>query len=298
MNLLNFAPALWSRAMSIRILMLASVMLIAGCKGMPTRTDAARPSAAPAPSKVEQVTDLSAITTALAAAGSRKTLLVIDIDDTLLTSTGFFGSDSWYEWEKSLPEEQKVACKFDLIALNYEAGTQVLTQPDAPALVNALTVDRILLTSRGANYRAGTIRELKQYGYQLPAPLGGPARGAMWTWTDPESQRQVPVSYDSGVFMTTGANKGLVLLDLLNDRGLTYDHIILADDGRRNIDNMQAALAKANISYHGLWYTRIDKTVSDDDKKQGHAGLAAWKSLLQTVYPERWARFEQKQCFN
>lgn len=284
--------------MSIRTLLFASILLLAGCKGMPTKSEGLRPDTAPAPSKVEEVKDLKAITTALDQAAARKTLLVLDIDDTLLTSRVFFGSDSWYEWEKTLPAEQKVLCKFDLIALNYEAGTQVLTQADAPELVNALTVDRILLTSRGANYRGGTIRELKQAGYQLPAPLGNPTRGSMWTWIDPETNKPTPVSYDNGVFMTTGANKGLVLVDLLKERGLHYDHIILADDGRRNIDNMQAALAKAGISYHGLWYTPVDKTVSADEAEQGKAGWEAWKTLLQTVYPERWARFEQNKCYN
>ncbi|MBK8283795.1 MAG: DUF2608 domain-containing protein [Ahniella sp.] len=120
----------------------------------------------------------------------------------------------------------------------------------------------------------------------------------MWTWTDPTSDRSIPVSYDQGVFMTTGANKGLVLLDLLEERGLKYEHIILADDGRKNIDNMKAALADAGISYHGLWYTLIDKNVSPEEAKQGAEGWAAWKTLLQTVYPDRWTRFEAKQCFN
>lgn len=284
--------------MPIRTLLFASILLLAGCKGLPTQPEGRGPAAGPPTSKVDEVKDLKAITAALDEARAKKTLLVLDIDDTLLTSKTFFGSDAWYEWEKSLPQAQRVACKFDLIALNYEAGTQVLTQADAPALVNALTVDRILLTSRGANYRGGTIRELKQSGYQLPAPLGNPARGSIWRWTDPETNKAVPVSYDNGVFMTTGANKGLVLLDLLQERGLSYDHIILADDGRKNIDNMQAALAKAGISYHGLWYTLIDKTVSDDEAKAGVAGWEAWKSLLRTVYPDRWARFEQNQCFN
>ncbi len=276
--------------MIARIIVISALVGLSACSSMP------RQSAAP--SIVDEVKDLNAITAALDAAKGKKTLLVLDIDDTLLTSKEFFGSDAWYEWEKSLPDDQKVPCKFDLIAMNFEAGTQVLTQSDAPTLVNGLTVDRLLLTSRGANYRGGTIRELKAFKYELPRPLGKPALGSMWTWTDPGTGKSVPVSYDQGVFMTTGANKGLVLLDLLEERGLKYQHIILADDGRKNIDNMKAALADAGISYHGLWYTLIDKNVSADEAKQGADGWAAWKSLLQTVYPDRWARFQAKQCYN
>lgn len=281
-----------------RSLVIIAVLLLAGCQGLPVREKASASTPAPVLSQVDEVKDLNAITTALAAAQGRKTLLVLDIDDTLLTSKSFFGSDAWYEWEKTLPEGERVLCKFDVIALNYEAGTQVLTQEDAPALVNALTVDRLLLTSRGASYRGGTLRELAHAKYQLPPTLGQPTRGTMWTWTDPVEKRSATVSYDQGVFMTTGANKGRVLLDLLKERGLSYEHIILADDGRKNIDHMQAALAEAGVSYHGLWYTRIDKTVSQVEAQEGKDGWAAWKSLLRTVYPERWERLMQGQCHN
>jgi hypothetical protein len=281
-----------------RSLVFTALLLLAGCQGLPVREAAQAPAAAPVLSQVDEVKDLNAIAAALAAAQGRKTLLVLDIDDTLLTSERFFGSDAWYEWEKTLPQGERVLCKFDVIALNYEASTQVLTQADAPALVNALTVDRLLLTSRGANYRGGTLRELAQAKYQLPPTLGQPTRGTMWTWTDPVDQRSATVSYDQGVFMTTGANKGRVLLDLLKERGLSYEHIILADDGRKNIDHMQAALAQAGVSYHGLWYTRIDKTVSPAKAQEGKDGWAAWKTLLQTIYPERWERFNQGKCYN
>lgn len=287
--------------MSKPLMVAAALFLLAGCRSMPVREDAApaaTPATAPAPSQVDEVKDLNAITQALNAAQGKRVLLVLDIDDTLLTSTRFFGSDTWYEWDKTLPPAERVLCKFDLIALNYEAGTQQLTQPDAADLINALSVDRLLLTSRGANYRGGTLRELKEHAYRLPPTLGQPSRGEAWTWTDPTNQKTAPVSYDDGVFMTTGANKGLVLLDLLKARGLSYDHIILVDDGRRNIDNMQAALAAAGIAYHGLWYTRIDKTVSPAEAQEGKDGWAAWKTLLQTVYPERWTRFENGDCYN
>ncbi|MBK8283794.1 MAG: DUF2608 domain-containing protein [Ahniella sp.] len=146
--------------MIARIFVISALAFLSACSSMPRQGTA--------PSIVDEVKDLNAITTALEAAKGKKTLLVLDIDDTLLTSAVFFGSDAWYEWDKTLPEDQRVSCKFDLIAMNFEAGTQVLTQPDAPALVNGLTVDRLMLTSRGANYRGGTIRELKQFGYQLP----------------------------------------------------------------------------------------------------------------------------------
>src|SRR5687768_8045432 len=102
-----------------------------------------------------------------------RTLLVLDIDDTLLTSPTFFGSDAWYEWQKTLSPQSPgyVPCKFDVVAMNYEAGTQVPTQADAVAAINSIPLDKLMITARSPMYRGGTIRELQQAGYELPGPL-------------------------------------------------------------------------------------------------------------------------------
>ena len=198
---------------------LACLLLLAGCQGLPVRETAPAPAAAPVLSQVDEVKDLNAITTALAAAQGRKTLLVLDIDDTLLTSERFFGSDAWYEWEKTLPQGERVLCKFDVIALNYEAGTQQLTQPDAADLINALSVDRLWLTSRGANYRGGTLRELKEHAYRLPPTLGQPSRGEAWTWTDPTNQKTAPVAIPASVAMTSAMAAAAIAASVRLARG-------------------------------------------------------------------------------
>ena len=118
----------------MRLSPLLLVVLLTACAGQATRPSATRES------EVRASRDLADIAPALAESGSRRTLLVLDIDDTLLTSDGFFGSDKWYEWQKTLPagDPGKVPCLFDVISLNYETGGQRPTQPDGPALVNAL----------------------------------------------------------------------------------------------------------------------------------------------------------------
>ena len=68
---------------------------------------------------------------------TQDTLIVFDIDDTLLTSETFFGSDHWYEWQRGLKKGDVgyVPCKFDVIALNYEMGTQRVVEPEAVDIV-------------------------------------------------------------------------------------------------------------------------------------------------------------------
>lgn len=273
-----------------RLLPATLVLLLAACAGPAVRPDAAA-------SDVREIDDLARVAPALAETGKR-TLLVLDIDDTLLTSAGFFGSDTWYEWQKTLPagDPGKVPCLFDVISLNTEAGTQRPTQPDGPALINALANDKLLLTSRNPLSRGGTLRTLHDAGYALPTMLGGQAEGRSWEFRKAPDAKPVRVLYDQGVFMTTGQDKGLVLLDLLRRANVHYPRVVLVDDGRKNIDNMRAALRTAGIDYLGLHYTRVDKTIDQADANAGRAGWQAWRQLLAGTYPQRLQALEKGQC--
>lgn len=273
-----------------RLLPVAFALLLAACAAPTIRPDAAA-------SEVRDIDDLALVAPALAESGQR-TLLVLDIDDTLLTSTGFFGSDTWYEWQKTLPagDPGKVPCLFDVISLNYETGTQRPTQPDGPALINALPNDKLLLTSRNPLSRGGTLRTLHDAGYALPAMLGGQTEGRSWDFRRSADANPVRVLYDQGLFMTTGQDKGLALLDLLRRSGLHYPRVVLVDDGQKNIDAMRAALRTAGIDYLGLHYTRVDKTIDQTAANAGRAGWQGWRQLLAGLYPQRLQALESGQC--
>ena len=275
----------------MRLPSLLLIALLTACSATPVRNDA------PPASEVRSTDDLGAIAAALAESPKR-TLLVLDIDDTLLTSVGFFGSDSWYEWQQGLKADDpgKVPCLFDVISLNYETGGQRATQPDGPALVNAVQVDKLLLTSRNPLYRGGTLRTLRDAGYALPAPLAGQADGSSWDFRKAPDAAPVRITYDQGVFMTTGQDKGLALLALLQRLHTRYDRVVLVDDGKKNIDNMQNALRKAGVDYLGLHYLRVDKSIAAADAQAGRAGWQAWQRLLGEVYPQRLQALQQGQC--
>lgn len=258
-------------------LIIAATGLLLGCT-------ASHPSRTSPTSDVFTTADLADIANVLSRQPNLRTLVVLDIDDTLLTSAVFFGSDAWYEWQRTLPPDAPghVPCRFDVLAMNYESGTQIATQSDAAAIVNALQTDKIILTARSDLYRGATIRELKRAGYVLPKPL--------------TSASNVLVNYREGVFMVSGQNKGLLLLDLLRRLDLSYERVILVDDGKRNIEAMRDALASAGIAYIGVHYTRVDKTVDAQKVQAGIAGWQSWRRLLKETYPERLQRFDRGTC--
>lgn len=277
-----------------RLLPVLLLALLSACAGQ-----APRPDGIAAASQVVEIDDLARVAQAVADNGGRRTLLVLDIDDTLLTSAGFFGSDAWYEWQKTLPagDPGKVACLFDVISLNYEAGAQQATQADGPALIHPLVQrDALMLTSRNPLYRGGTLRTLRDAGYALPTMLDGRDEGRIWRWRKTPQAAPVTVSYDQGVFMTTGQDKGLVLLDLLGRLGMSYQRVVLVDDGEKNIAAMQAALRDAGIDYLGLHYRRVDKRVDTEKARQGRDGWQAWQGLLGGLYPQRMEAIKHGKC--
>jgi hypothetical protein len=249
-------------------------------------------------SEVVTTRDLVDVLKVLSEPYNGRTLLVLDIDDTLLTSPTFFGSDAWYEWQETLSPQSPgyVPCRFDIVAMNYEAGTQVPTQADGVAAINSIPLDKIMVTGRSPMYRGGTIRELKKAGYELPASLQPGLAGAIYDYQPAPNQPGVTLSYHQGVLMVAGQNKGRALIDLMQHLQVTYDRVVLVDDGDKNINDMREAMAAAGIVYRGVRYNRIDKNVDAAREQQGIEGWKAWQQLLATIYPERLARIKAGEC--
>lgn len=279
----------------VRACVACFALLLVGCGSQ--QVVSSKPGTAPT-SDVVTTRDLVDVLKVFSEPYPGRTLLVLDLDDTLLTSPAFFGSDAWYEWQKTLSPQSPgyVPCKFDVIAMNFEAGTQVPTQADAVAAINAIPIDKIIVTSRSPMVRGGTIRELKKAGYELPRPLQPDVAGAIYEYRSTPTQPGVTVSYHQGVLMVAGQNKGPVLVDLMNHLQVAYDRVVLVDDSEKNINEMRTAMAAAKIEYRGVMYNRIDKSVDAAREQQGIEGWQAWQSLLAATYPERLSRIKAGEC--
>lgn len=270
-------------------------LLLVGCasqQAVPSRPGTAQTS------DVVTTRDLVDVLKVLSEPYNGRTLLVLDIDDTLLTSPTFFGSDAWHEWQKTLSPQSPgyVPCGFDVIAMSYEVGTQVPTQDDAAAAINAIPLDKVMITSRSPMYRGGTIRELKRAGYEFPASLQPGLAGAIYEYRPDPTQPGVTISYHQGVLMIAGQNKGKTLIDLMKHLQVAYDRVVLVDDGEKSIDDMRGAMASVEIEFRGVRYNRIDKNIDAARERQSIEGWKAWQQLLATTYPERLARLKAGEC--
>ncbi len=236
----------------------------------------------------------------------KSTLVVFDIDDTLLTATEFFGSDKWYDWQRgraldqqgnvvNTADSEKVNCLFDVLGMVFEIAVNKPTQPNMADIVDSVNNDVVILTARSGAYRAATMRELGRNQLNFKNKSLTPA-GTGYHYDYTFGGRTAQVSYVDGVFMVQGMNKGVMLLDLLDRTEHDYTSVVFVDDKQHNIDNMANALKDANINFYGYHYNRISKAVSKTDVAHASAANSALTQLLEGYFTDRAELINQRQC--
>ena len=244
--------------------------------------------------------------------GAENVLVVLDIDNTILTSDTDLGSDIWYQWQndeldvKPTPE-QKLAkdCLYkEAIGLLYELGRMSLTDSLLPGYIetwqkNGITL--FALTSRSPDYRAATERELNRYDIHLNITELHTNEGERLILTDSVSKRKM--SYINGIMMTSGLNKGLMLDSILDTAGMSFRSIIFVDDTPKNIEAVKANFSLYNASELVLFY--YTKIITERLKRNNNMTLTPkqaknmdqdWDKLiyeLNTIFPER---MEKSEC--
>ncbi len=236
------------------------------------------------------------------------TLVVFDIDDTLLEAVNFVGSDKWYNWQRGkkvhdklgnpikIQDTEKFLCIFSTLGTLFELGTSKLTQEDAAHIINELrSYDLMLLTSRSPDYRGATERELSNNGINLnDEHLINMNTGLVFNIDD--RNRTAKVTYQNGLVMSSGINKGLVLKSILKRIGKTYQRIYFVDDSRKNINNMEKAWQKDETQVSIFHYTKVDKSISQEEINQSIKVKRLFNEFLSSAYPDRSHAFLNNQC--
>ena len=236
-------------------------------------------------------------------------LVVFDIDDTLLEANSFVGGDTWYNWQRGrsiegtngetieIHDQDKMSCLFSKLGVLYELGAYHATEPEATSIVAALQnkIDLMALTSRSPGYRAATERELKKAGFDFArAHLLAKTHALAYKLNDGKSSRDV--SYQNGIVMSTGLNKGVVLDDLLMRLNRRYTAIFFIDDSRKNINNMDVFWQDKQTLVKIYHYTGVDKTLSREEIIQAKSAKQTFDAFISAAFPGRADQFAQGEC--
>ncbi len=195
-------------------------------------------------------------------------LILLDIDDTLILPVQMLGSDVWFEHrlqhlldngmakDAALPQAVDEWCFLRLLS-----DMELIEQNTPQVLLNlqklkypimGLTIQRIQLCDK-------TPRHLLQNGIALEktAPYG----------TDlyfPEPNRTF---YHKGILFTCGGNKGQALFSFLRRIGYSPKRIVFVDDKENNLRELEKEAEKQNILFVGLRYAGADSRKTAFDKK-------------------------------
>jgi len=240
--------------------------------------------------------------------GAEQVLVVMDIDNTILTGDTDLGSDIWYQWQNKeldlLPADSQLLvkdCLYDeAIGLLYELGTTSLTDSRLPDYINAWQsggITLFALTSRSPAYRAATERELHRNDIFLERSELKTIDGEELI-LDYKLERNL--SYYHGIMMTTGMNKGNMLAHILGRSGRSFKAIIFIDDTRKNIDAVKNRYTRTeDLDITLFHYTKIltERLKNNNNvvltPKQAEKMDQDWDALihlLNTIFPERLAK--------
>lgn len=234
--------------------------------------------AALASAEVREIKSMAEIEPALSAG----TLLVFDIDNTLVEPVGNIGSDQWYYYllkavardDAKLTEDQ-VAARADAV-WTKTLGTVAVKPVETltPALVEAAQskgLKVMALTARGREDVAATDAQLKAIGVDL-------ASKPVHAKTHEAGEKGY---YARGVFYAgEGPDKGVALVRFLKAVGLKPASVVFVDDKPRHAKNVDAALTKAGIPVVAFRYGATDAKVKAFNEVMAEAATAESAAAL------------------
>ncbi|MCK6547094.1 DUF2608 domain-containing protein [Myxococcota bacterium] len=225
------------------------------------------------------VREIMQMADALASVGP-DTLVVLDIDNTMIEPVGMLGSDQWFyhllDRAKAEGVDEDVALTrvmdlWNAVQLDLEVKSVEAT---TPALLGALAergVVMMALTARTHASAPATVRQLASAGLDLgPRPKGWP------TATTLEGLDVViegPV-----VYVGEKSSKGEVLVAFLRKANLTSKRIVFVDDKPKHAASVGRALAAAGIAHTSYRYGAADARVAAFDPDAAAAELALWQA--------------------
>ncbi|KTD65310.1 hypothetical protein Lsan_0826 [Legionella santicrucis] len=192
----------------------------------------------------------------------KSTLMVFDLDDTLITMTQPLGSVGWWDWQYELQTTGKDADK--LFTADYQQlvriqnilfqliKMEVTDQYVLPFLKNATDQGAIILglTARGKEHLSATLMQLKDNNFMIGDKLLFQEKGLKFknNKTSIADNLHCPqfskeVIYQRGIMFLDGEDKGQALLCVLSKIKTEIKTIIFVDDAKRNSVSMDKAFA-------------------------------------------------------
>jgi hypothetical protein len=210
-----------------------------------------------------------------------KTLVILDIDNTLMRPTQTLGSDEWFcdYYQKCL-----AACRDSkqarLQAVDLWHQIERLSDYQTMEKNTAAAVTRLqdknlpvmALTTRSMDITDATFRQLAMCGIDLKKCA--PIHENFWV---PGIDQ---VLWKDGVLFSTGRHKGQVLQAFLDHTHLHPTRIVFINDKLAHLKEVESACDVRGIEFLGLRYSGADSYVANYRRDLGDVQLKVFQKLL------------------
>ena len=197
-----------------------------------------------------------------------QTLLVFDLDNTLMEPLQSLGSDQWYYYiikkykEVDKLSDQEAYDKADKVWNQTQWLIQVKAVENlTPELIRQLQKKKIKmmgLTARTYDISDITLKQLSSIGIHL---------GHSVSSQDMSFQLVDMAHFKDGiVFQGEHNSKGAVFVEFLKKLNLKPKKVVFVDDKQKHVNSMEKALGEAKIKYIGFRYGSADKRVEKFNK--------------------------------
>lgn len=194
------------------------------------------------------------------------TLVVLDIDDTLLIPAQTLGTDIWFLHRGKQHEKAGLsrAVAFEKALAEWEAIRQLtnvsIVEEGTQAIIASLqdkNVPVMGLTTQGLALATRTIQQLQSLGIDLTP--SAPSK------EDHYFINEHGVLYRHGVLFTSGTQKGKALIKLLEINGLQPQHVLFINDKEKHLKEVESVLENLGIAFTGLRYSYSDSRIAAFD---------------------------------
>lgn len=203
------------------------------------------------------------------------TLVVLDIDDTLLIPSQTLGTDVWFLHRVKQLEAANIDKKraFEKALAEWEAIRQLtdvsIVEEGTEGVISDLqkaSIPVMGLTTQGLALATRTVQQLQSLGIDLLQTAPAKEDFYFFNTSNAQSIDKHGVLYRHGILFTSGTHKGRALLTALKNAGVTPQHIIFINDKEKHLKEVEETLegeaAELGIKFTGLRYSFGDERVA------------------------------------
>ena len=218
----------------------------------------------------------------------KDTLVVFDLDNTLIKNTQTLGSDEWFYHHLQRMKADghtpanSLAKTVELYNKIQSRSKAVLVEPVASKIVAKIQKDTpnvIALTSRSYILKDATISQLNSVNINFNKGIG---KHKFFSATPPLDS----VKFYHGIGFTEDKDKGRCLKDMLEQENLIFSKIVFIDDKIKNVKSLEKMANASNIEYVGIHYTYVNPKMKGLDLEVA----AIQEELMESIISDEEAK--------